>query len=363
MEQTHKENTENGNDNGHKMNMANPDTLADRMKLLLSTAKGADAHFVEVVQRCLMCIDKNADDLIKSDAFLQIDQNLLYEILARDELQIREEISIWNAALRWADAKCRENAIECSAKNRRSLLGPALFKIRFPLFSKEEFSEKIVSSGVLKMEEVIGIYQFLCLPNFRGTSGGLLYPLQFPSHWRIWTFGTIVMDIEKVSQFMRQIIGSKRHSEVMKIKGFPWKIMAQILLKTEYAEKVKESREKWRESSERWRKSQAKLMENSEKMKQNARKLKENGEKLKENTEKMEENKAKLEKNNEKWEEIIEKLNEKTKEMEEITKKIKENTENGHKSLKKWRRTLKNWKKTQIKWKKSLKDYGKILKI
>ncbi|KAL3086511.1 hypothetical protein niasHT_033814 [Heterodera trifolii] len=379
MEQTHKENTENGNDNGHKMNMANPDTLADRMKLLLSAAKGADAHFVvgkndekkevvqrclmcidknaddliksdelllstakgadahfvvgkndekeEVVQRCLMCIDKNADILIKSDAFLQIDQNLLYEILARDELQIREEISIWNAALRWADAKCRENGLECTAENRRAVLGPALFKIRFPLFSKEEFSEKIVSSGVLKMEEVIGIYQFLCLPNFRGTSGGLLYPLQFPSHWRIWTFGTIVMDIEKVSQFMRQIIGSKRHSEVMKIKGFPWKIMAQILLKTEYAKKVKESREKWRESSERWRKSQAKLMENSEKMKQNAREQKENGEKLKENTEKMEENKAKLEKNNEKWEEIIEKLNEKTKEMEEITKKIKENTE------------------------------------
>ncbi|KAL3098708.1 hypothetical protein niasHS_000824 [Heterodera schachtii] len=335
MEQTHKENSENGNDNCHKMNMAKPDTLADRMKILLSTAKGADAHFLvgeneekeEVVQRCLMCIDKNADILIKSDEFLQIDQNLLCEILARDELQIREEISIWNAALRWADAKCRENAIGCSAENRRAVLGPALFKIRFPLFSKEEFSEKIVSSGVLKMEEVIGIYQFLCLPNFRGTSGGLLYPLQFPSHWRISTFGTIVMDIEKVSQFMRQIIGSKRHSEVMKIKGFPWKIMAQILLKTEYAEKVKESREKWRESSERWRKSQAKLMENREKMKQNARKLKENGEKLKENTEKIEENKAKLEKNNEKWEEIIEKLNEKTKEMEEITKKIKENTE------------------------------------
>ncbi|KAL3087505.1 hypothetical protein niasHS_008321 [Heterodera schachtii] len=33
-------------DNGNKMGMAKPDTLADRMKLLLSTAKGADAHFL-----------------------------------------------------------------------------------------------------------------------------------------------------------------------------------------------------------------------------------------------------------------------------------------------------------------------------
>ncbi|KAL3068911.1 hypothetical protein niasHS_015479 [Heterodera schachtii] len=308
IEQTHKENTENGNDNDHEMNITNPDILADRMKLLLSTAKGADAHFVvgkndekeEVIQQSFEYIDKNADDLIKSDEFLQIDQNLLCEILARDELQIQ---------------------------NLRAVLGPALYKIRFPLFPKEEFSEKIVSSGVLKMEEVISIYQFLCHPNFRGTSNGLLYPLQFPRHWRISTFGTIVMDIEKVSQFMRQIIGNKRQSEVMKIKGFPWKIMAQIQMKTEYAEKVKESREKWRESSERWRESNAKLMENGEKMKQNARELKENGVKLKENTEKMEENKGKFKENNEKWEEIIEKLKEKTKQMVENTEKIKENTE------------------------------------
>ncbi|KAL3108378.1 hypothetical protein niasHT_014527 [Heterodera trifolii] len=365
IEQTHKKNTENGNDNGHKMNMANPDILADRMKLLLSTAKGADAHFVvgkndekkEVVQRCLMCIDKNADILIKSDEFLQIDQNLLCEILARDELQIREEISIWNAALRWADAKCRENAIGCSAENRRAVLGPALFKIRFPLFSKEEFSEKIVSCGVLKMEEVIGIYQFLCLPNFRGTSDGLLYPLQFPSHWRISTFGTIVMDIEKVSQFMRQIIGSKRHSEVMKIKGFSWKIMAQILLKTNYAEKVKECREKWRESSERWRESHAKLMENSEKMKQNARELKENGEKLKENTEKMEENTGKFKKNNEKWDEIIEKLKEKTKQMEENTEKLEEITERLLENIEKMKENAREMKENSEK----LKEDGEIL--
>ncbi|KAL3116869.1 hypothetical protein niasHT_003393 [Heterodera trifolii] len=344
MEQTHKENTENGNvpDNGHKMNMANPDILTDRMKLLLSTAKGADAHFVvgkcdqkeEVVQRCLMCIDKNADILIKSDEFLQIDQKLLCEILARDELQIREEITIWNATLRWADAKCRQNAIESSAENLRAVLGPALFKIRFSLFSKEEFSEKIVSSGVLKMEEVIGIYQFLCHPNFRGKSGGLLYPLQFPSHWRIWAFGTIVMDIEKVSEFVREVFGSERKSKTVHIKGFPWKIMAQIQMKIEYVEKVKESREKWRESSERWRESNAKLMENSEKMKQNARELKENGEKLKEKAQEVKENGEKLKEKaqevKEKAQELkesSEKLKEKAQEVKEKAQELKESSE------------------------------------
>ncbi|KAL3116850.1 hypothetical protein niasHT_003374 [Heterodera trifolii] len=334
MEQTQKENSENGNapDNGHKMNIANPDILTDRMKLLLSAAKGADAQFVvgkneekeEVIQRCLMCIDKNADDLIKSDAFLQIDQNLLCEILAPDELQIREEIPIWNAALRWADAKCRQNAIETSAENLRVVLGPALFKIRFPLFSKEEFSEKIVSSGVLKMEEVIGIYQFLCHPNFRGKSGGLLYPLQFPSHWRIWAFGTIVMDIEKVSEFVREVFGSERKSKTVHIKGFPWKIMAQIQMKIEYVEKVKESREKWRESSERWRESNAKLMENSEKMKENARELKEKAQELKESSEKLKEKAQELKESSEKLKEKAQEVKEKAQELKESSEKLKE---------------------------------------
>ncbi|KAL3107750.1 hypothetical protein niasHT_012263 [Heterodera trifolii] len=46
---------------------------------------------------CLFYIDENADNLIESDGFLQIDQKMLYEILERDELQIREEISMWNS--------------------------------------------------------------------------------------------------------------------------------------------------------------------------------------------------------------------------------------------------------------------------
>ncbi|KAL3120084.1 hypothetical protein niasHT_003336 [Heterodera trifolii] len=43
---------------------------------------------------CLSYIDKNADTLIKSEEFLQIDQRTLCEIFGRDELQIHEEITI-----------------------------------------------------------------------------------------------------------------------------------------------------------------------------------------------------------------------------------------------------------------------------
>ncbi|KAL3078315.1 hypothetical protein niasHT_032721 [Heterodera trifolii] len=142
----------------------------------------------EFAHRCLGYICRNAGSLFRSEEFLQIDQNILDEIL---------------------EQKCRQNAIECSAANRRSALGPALFKIRFPLIPQREFSKNIVSSGVLTVEEFVGVYQFHSHPNLRGVPG--LYPLKFPSHARIsdWNIpmgnrGTLAMEIEKLSEFARE---------------------------------------------------------------------------------------------------------------------------------------------------------------
>ncbi|KAL3112486.1 hypothetical protein niasHT_018692 [Heterodera trifolii] len=183
---------------------------------------------------CLSYIDKNADTLLKSDEFLQIDQNLLCEILERDELQIGGEISIWNAALRWADEKCRENGIECSAENRRQMLGPALFKIRFPLFLIEEFTKKI--------DEMIAIYQFNSLSNYHGISDGI-FPMQFPTNGRISDRkeGTLLMDIEKVSEFAREEIESSRYSEKVYINGLPCRIWVEI----ENNDESTDNSEKW----------------------------------------------------------------------------------------------------------------------
>ncbi|KAL3112495.1 hypothetical protein niasHT_018701 [Heterodera trifolii] len=174
--------------------------------------------FEDYCNDCLDYIDRNADALLKSDGFLQIDQKLLCEILER-QLQIREEISIWQA--------CRENDIECSAENRRQMLGPALFKIRFPLFSQEDFSQKIVPSKVLSEDEVIAINHFHSFPNCHGISDGI-FPMQFPTNERFMNTGTLLLDIEKVSEFGQEPEESSRCSKKMYINGLSWKIMAQI---------------------------------------------------------------------------------------------------------------------------------------
>ncbi|KAL3120099.1 hypothetical protein niasHT_003351 [Heterodera trifolii] len=175
--------------------------------------------------RCLRYIDQNISALIKSEAFLQIDQDLLCVILERDLLKINE-IEIWNAALRWADEQCRQNDIECSTENRRKMLGPALFNIRFSLISKEDFTKSVVPTDVLTMEEVDSIYQQYSHQKLSDVSE--LYKLKFPTHQRYKYEETIEMEIEKVSEFALEEVRSRRFSDAVEIGGFSWKIMAKI---------------------------------------------------------------------------------------------------------------------------------------
>ncbi|KAL3091780.1 hypothetical protein niasHS_004496 [Heterodera schachtii] len=196
----------------------------------------------DFAHQCLRYICQNAGQLFESEEFLQIGQNLLCELFDRDQLVVSNEFEIWKAALRWADEKCRQNAIECSAENRRAALGPALFKIRFPLIPIDDFSKSIVPSDVLTIDEMFGIYQFRCHPNLRDLPG--LKPLKFPWHGRIFDWntakgdrGTLAMEIVKFSAFSREIYGSQRNSKAVQINGFDWKILAEIKTKGPNTEK------------------------------------------------------------------------------------------------------------------------------
>ncbi|KAL3093500.1 hypothetical protein niasHS_004686 [Heterodera schachtii] len=246
------------------------------------------------VLRCLHYIDQNISALIKSEAFLQIDQYLLCVILERDQLRI-SEIEIWNAALRWANQQCRQKDIECSAENQRKILGSALFNIRFPLIPKEDFTKSVVSTDVLTREEMFGVFQHYFDLNLSDAPG--LFPSKFPTHRRykkgetiemeiekVSEFaaeeelldpskgfynkdedkvklaidvivdepktdkfisdpnksnGTLSMEIEKLSEFAREVILSERRSETLYIKGMPWKIKAKIEKKNESTDNEK----------------------------------------------------------------------------------------------------------------------------
>ncbi|KAL3091809.1 hypothetical protein niasHS_004525 [Heterodera schachtii] len=132
-------------------------------------------------------------------------------------------MKIWKTALRWADEQCRQNCIECSAGNRREVLGLALFNIRFPLIPKEDFTKSIVSTAVLTTEEL-------------SDAPGLI-KLKFPTHRRHKNGEIIEMEIGKVSEFAQEEVESYRLSDAVEIGGFSWKILAQVI--------TKENNEKW----------------------------------------------------------------------------------------------------------------------
>ncbi|KAL3095240.1 hypothetical protein niasHT_020391 [Heterodera trifolii] len=193
--------------------------ISELRNVFLAYAQALLFELEDFANKCLRYICQNASQLFESNDFLKIDQNVLCNLLNSDRLLISDEFEIWKAAFHWAHEKCRQNGIECSAKNCRAVLGPALFKIRFPNIDEEDFSKCVVPSGVLTMEEVLGIYQFFCHPTVRGVPG--LYSLKFPSHGRICDWNkvkgnsrwTLALEIEKLSEFAREEVGSSRYSE------------------------------------------------------------------------------------------------------------------------------------------------------
>ncbi|XP_062536148.1 BTB/POZ domain-containing protein 6-B isoform X2 [Armigeres subalbatus] len=111
----------------------------------------------ELMQRCWEVIDAQAEMAIKSEGFVDIDLKTFETILARETLNCKE-IHLFEAALNWAHAACTKIDIEPTSNNKRQVLGQALYLVRIPTMSLEEFANRVAQLGILTNQETIDIF-------------------------------------------------------------------------------------------------------------------------------------------------------------------------------------------------------------
>ncbi|XP_062531974.1 BTB/POZ domain containing protein isoform X5 [Bombyx mori] len=111
----------------------------------------------ELMQRCWEVIDAQAEMALTSEGFVDIDMSTLESVLARETLNCKE-INLFESALAWAHAECMRRDIDPSPINKRAMLGNAIYLIRFPTMSLEEFANSAAQLGILTPQETIDIF-------------------------------------------------------------------------------------------------------------------------------------------------------------------------------------------------------------
>ncbi|XP_078572547.1 kelch repeat and BTB domain-containing protein 2-like [Branchiostoma floridae x Branchiostoma japonicum] len=92
--------------------------------------KFADVFSVDVVQKaCLKLIHRNFAEVASSEEFCSLSVNQLTEIISHDELDVKEETTVWEAVVRW---------VQHSREDRHHHLSSILPHIRFNLLTSDD---------------------------------------------------------------------------------------------------------------------------------------------------------------------------------------------------------------------------------
>ena len=141
--------------------------------LLLSQSRLFDES--KLMKSSLDVIDSQAEKALKSDSFTDIDYKTLEQILSRDTLCVKESV-VYAAASRWAKAECIRQGRDASPQQCREVLGDALYLLRFPTMTLDDFANGAGRSELLSNREIIDIFLYLTAKDKP--------KLRFPTTWR-----------------------------------------------------------------------------------------------------------------------------------------------------------------------------------
>ena len=116
-------------------------------------------HFDEknLENSCWEFIKSNTKKVVVSKHFNDISQMTLAGVLKLDCVDV-SEVELFRAVLNWSDLQCSKQGMEPTRENKRSVIGNAIYHLRFLAMSQYEFAVNVVTSELLTAEEIIPIY-------------------------------------------------------------------------------------------------------------------------------------------------------------------------------------------------------------
>ncbi|XP_073466191.1 BTB/POZ domain-containing protein 6 isoform X3 [Aquarana catesbeiana] len=118
----------------------------------------------ELTLRCWEVIDAQAELALKSEGFCEIDLPTLEIIVTRETLNTKEDV-VFEAVVSWADAECKRQGLPATPTNKRNVLGKALYLVRIPTMTLEEFANGAAQSDILTLEETRSIFLWYTAAN------------------------------------------------------------------------------------------------------------------------------------------------------------------------------------------------------
>lgn len=123
------------------------------------------AEFLEdktLQKRCWEIVDLKANEVIKSDGFLNLDEDFMVKFLQRDSLVVRE-IELFKAFDNWTAFQSGKQDQNLRLEEGKYVaLSKLVNYIRFPLMSQKEFAETVPQTNLLFKEDIINMFSFFC---------------------------------------------------------------------------------------------------------------------------------------------------------------------------------------------------------
>jgi len=116
----------------------------------------------ELKEKNLKFISENMHSVVSSEAFLNLSQDALEDVVSLDTVSEISERQLFVACVKWARYQLHQlGKLHPSEEEIRDMLGNVIYHIRFPKMRLEEFADLTENSKILTADEKNDIYVYM----------------------------------------------------------------------------------------------------------------------------------------------------------------------------------------------------------